>query len=330
MTMQMRKLGSQGLEVSALGLGCMGMSEFYSGRDEAEAIATIHRALELGVTLLDTADMYGPFTNEILVGKAIADRRDRVVLATKFGNVRGRNGEFLGIRGDADYVRQSCDASLKRLGVDHIDLYYQHRVDPNTPIEETVGAMADLVQAGKVRYLGLSEAAPDTIRRAHAVHPITALQTEYSLWSRDPEEAILPTVRELGIGYVAYSPLGRGFLTGQIRRIEDLAEDDYRRHSPRFQGENFQKNLDLVAEIEQMAQEKGCTPAQLALAWLLAQGEEIVPIPGTKKRARLEENLGALAVQVTPEDCARIDRILPPGAAAGERYAAPQLQALNR
>jgi aryl-alcohol dehydrogenase-like predicted oxidoreductase len=330
MTMQMRKLGSQGLEVSALGLGCMGMSEFYSGRDEAEAIATIHRALELGVTLLDTADMYGPFTNEILVGKAIADRRDRVVLATKFGNVRGRNGEFLGIRGDADYVRQACDASLKRLGVDHIDLYYQHRVDPNTPIEETVGAMADLVQAGKVRYLGLSEAAPDTIRRAHAVHPITALQTEYSLWSRDPEEAILPTVRELGIGYVAYSPLGRGFLTGQIRRIEDLAEDDYRRHSPRFQGENFQKNLDLVAEIEQMAQEKGCTPAQLALAWLLAQGEEIVPIPGTKKRARLEENLGALAVQVTPEDCARIDRILPPGAAAGERYAAPQLQALNR
>jgi aryl-alcohol dehydrogenase-like predicted oxidoreductase len=330
MTMQMRKLGSQGLEVSALGLGCMGMSEFYSGRDEAEAIATIHRALELGVTLLDTADMYGPFTNEILVGKAIADRRDRVVLATKFGNVRGRNGEFLGIRGDADYVRQACDASLKRLGVDHIELYYQHRVDPNTPIEETVGAMADLVQAGKVRYLGLSEAAPDTIRRAHAVHPITALQTEYSLWSRDPEEAILPTVRELGIGYVAYSPLGRGFLTGQIRRIEDLAEDDYRRHSPRFQGENFQKNLDLVAEIEQMAQEKGCTPAQLALAWLLAQGEEIVPIPGTKKRARLEENLGALAVQVTPEDCARIDRILPPGAAAGERYAAPQLQALNR
>jgi aryl-alcohol dehydrogenase-like predicted oxidoreductase len=308
----------------------MGMSEFYSGRDEAEAIATIHRALELGVTLLDTADMYGPFTNEILVGKAIADRRDRVVLATKFGNVRGRNGEFLGIRGDADYVRQACDASLKRLGVDHIDLYYQHRVDPNTPIEETVGAMADLVQAGKVRYLGLSEAAPDTIRRAHAVHPITALQTEYSLWSRDPEEAILPTVRELGIGYVAYSPLGRGFLTGQIRRIEDLAEDDYRRNSPRFQGENFQKNLDLVAEIEQMAQEKGCTPAQLALAWLLAQGEEIVPIPGTKKRARLEENLGALAVQVTPEDCARIDRILPPGAAAGERYAAPQLQALNR
>jgi aryl-alcohol dehydrogenase-like predicted oxidoreductase len=328
--MQTRKLGSQGLEVSALGLGCMGMSEFYSGRDEAEAVATIHRALDLGVTFLDTADMYGPFTNEVLIGKAIADRRDKVVLATKFGNVRGKNGEFLGIRGDAEYVRQACDASLKRLGVDHIDLYYQHRVDPNTPIEETVGAMAELVKAGKVRYLGLSEAAPETIRRAHAVHPITALQTEYSLWSREPENEILPTVRELGIGYVPYSPLGRGFLTGQIRRIEDLAEDDYRRSSPRFQGENFQKNLDLVQEIETMAQEKGCRPSQLALAWLLAQGEDIVPIPGTKKRSRLEENVGALDVRITAEDLARIDSILPSGAAAGARYAAPQMQALNR
>ncbi|MDY0329996.1 MAG: aldo/keto reductase [Thiomonas sp.] len=328
--MHTRKLGQEGLEVSALGLGCMGMSDFYADRDEAEALATIHRAIDLGVTFLDTADMYGPFTNEILVGKAIAGRRDRVVLATKFGNVRNEKGEFLGIRGDAEYVRQACEASLQRLGVDHIDLYYQHRVDPNTPIEETVGAMAELVKAGKVRYLGLSEAAPQTIRRAHAVHPISALQTEYSLWSREPEEEILPTVRELGIGYVAYSPLGRGFLTGQIRRIEDLPEDDYRRHSPRFQGENFQKNLDLVREIETMAREKGCTPAQLALAWLLAQGEDIVPIPGTKKRSRLEENVGALEVRISAEDRARIDRILPPGAAAGLRYDAPQMQALNR
>ena len=328
--MQMRKLGSCGLEVSALGLGCMGMSEFYGERDEAEAIATIHRAVDLGITLIETADMYGPFTNEVLVGKAIADRRDRVVMATKFGNVRGENGEFLGIRGDAAYVREACDASLRRLGVDHIDLYYQHRVDPDTPIEETVGAMAELVKAGKVRYLGLSEAAAETIRRAHAVHPITALQTEYSLWSRDPEGAVLPTVRELGIGFVAYSPLGRGFLTGRIRRIEDLAEDDYRRFSPRFQGENFRKNLDLVAEVEAMAREKGCTPAQLALAWLLAQGDDIVPIPGTRKRSRLEENVAALDVRLTPEDLARIDRILPPGAAAGARYAEAQMQALNR
>ena len=328
--MQTRKLGQEGLEVSALGLGCMGMSEFYAGRDEAEAVATVQRAIDLGVTFLDTADMYGPFTNEVLVGKAIADRRGQVILATKFGNVRGENGEFLGIRGDAEYVRQACDASLKRLGVDHIDLYYQHRVDPKTPIEETVGAMAELVKAGKVRYLGLSEAGPETIRRAHAVHPITALQTEYSLWSRDPEELILPTVRELGIGYVAYSPLGRGFLTGQIRSVDDLAEDDYRRSSPRFKGENFQKNLDLVQGIETMAREKDCTPSQLALAWLLAQGEDIVPIPGTKKRSRLEENVGAVDVQISSEDRARIDAILPPGAAAGSRYDAPQMQALNR
>jgi aryl-alcohol dehydrogenase-like predicted oxidoreductase len=328
--MQTRKLGRAGLEVAALGLGCMGMSEFYGHRDEAESIATIHRALELGVTMLDTADMYGPFTNEALVGRAIRDRRDGVVLATKFANVRGESGAYLGIRGDADYVRQACDASLKRLGVDHIDLYYQHRVDPNVPIEETIGAMADLVKAGKVRYLGMSEAAPDTVRRAHAVHPISALQTEYSLWSRDVESETLATVRELGIGYVAYSPLGRGFLTGQIKHIDDLAPDDYRRNAPRFQGDNFRKNLDLVAEVERMAGEKGCTPAQLALAWVLAQGDDIVPIPGTKRRERLEENVKALDVRLSPEDLARIDRILPPGAAAGERYAAPQMQALNR
>jgi len=328
--MKTRRLGSEGLEVSALGLGCMGMSEFYGHRDEAESIATIHRALDLGISLLDTADMYGPFTNEQLVGRAIRDRRDNVVLATKFANVRGENGEFLGIRGDADYVRQACDASLKRLGVDHIDLYYQHRVDPNVPIEETIGAMAELVKAGKVRYLGMSEAAPETLSRAHAVHPISALQTEYSLWSRDVEDRVLPKVRELGIGYVAYSPLGRGFLTGQIKRFEDLPEDDFRRHSPRFQGENFRKNLDLVAEVERMAAEKACSPAQLALAWVLAQGDDIVPIPGTKRRERLEENIKALDVKLSPEDLARIDRILPPGAAAGERYDASQMQALNK
>lgn len=328
--MKTRKLGSEGLEVSALGLGCMGMSEFYGRGDESESVATIHRALDLGINFLDTADMYGPFTNEQLVGRAIRDRRDNVVLATKFANVRGENGEFLGIRGDADYVRQACDASLKRLGVDHIDLYYQHRVDPNVPIEETIGAMAELVKAGKVRYLGMSEAAPETLIRAHAVHPISALQTEYSLWSRDVEDRILPTVRELGIGYVAYSPLGRGFLTGQIKRFEDLPEDDFRRHSPRFQGENFRKNLDLVAEVERMAEEKSCTPAQLALAWVLARGEDIVPIPGTKRRARLEDNIKALEVQLSTDDLAHIDRILPPGAAAGERYDASQMQALNK
>jgi len=316
--MQQRRLGP--LQVSALGLGCMGMSEFYGSGDEAESIATIHRAVELGVTFLDTADMYGVGRNEELVGRAIADRRDRVVLATKFGNVRGPNGERLGISGKPDYVRQACEASLRRLKVDVIDLYYQHRVDPDTPIEDTVGAMADLVRQGKVRYLGLSEAGPQTIRRAHAVHPIAALQTEYSLWSRDPEDEILPLLRELGIGFVPYSPLGRGFLTGQIRSVDDLAEDDFRRNSPRFQGENFRKNLDLVREIEAMAREKGCAPSQLALAWVLAQGEDIVPIPGTKRRRYLEENVGALDVSLTPEDLARIDRIIPPGAAAGTRY----------
>ena len=322
--MQQRQLGQ--LQVSTLGLGCMGMSEFYGNGDEAESIATIHRAIELGVTFLDTADMYGVGRNEELVGRAIADRRDKVVLATKFGNVRGPNGERLGISGKPDYVRQACEASLRRLKVDVIDLYYQHRVDPETPIEDTVGAMADLVLEGKVRYLGLSEAGPQTIRRAHAVHPITALQTEYSLWSRDPEDEILPTVRELGIGFVPYSPLGRGFLTGLIKSVDDLATDDFRRNSPRFQGENFQKNLDLVREIEAMAREKGCAPSQLTLAWVLAQGNDIVPIPGTKRRRYLEENVGALNVTLTTDDLARIDRIIPPGAAAGTRYPEPAMK----
>jgi aryl-alcohol dehydrogenase-like predicted oxidoreductase len=319
--MKTRKLGNQGLVVSELGLGCMGMSEFYSGRDENEAIATLHRAIEMGVTFLDTADMYGPFTNEKLVGRAIQDRRDQVILATKFGNVRTEDGGWAGISGKPEYVRQACDASLKRLGVDVIDLYYQHRVDPTVPIEDTVGAMAELVQQGKVRYLGLSEAAPATIRRAHAVHPISALQTEYSLWSRDPEDEILPTIRELGIGFVPYSPLGRGFLSGQITRLEDLAEDDYRRQSPRFQGENFQKNLQVVEQVRAIAQEKGATPSQLALAWLLAQGDDIVPIPGTKRRQYLEENVGATEITLTTDDLQRIDSVAPKGVAAGDRYA---------
>jgi aryl-alcohol dehydrogenase-like predicted oxidoreductase len=299
----------------------MGMSEFYGRTDEGEAIATIRRALDLGVTFLDTADMYGPFTNEKLVGRAIAGRRSDVELATKFGNVRGENGKRLGIRGDAEYVRQACDASLERLGVDHIDLYYQHRVDPNTPIEETVGAMAELVEAGKVRQLGLSEAAPETIRRAHAVHPITTLQTEYSLWSRDPEDEVLPTVRELGIGFVAYSPLGRGFLSGRIRSADDLDPDDFRHDHPRFRGENFERNLELVARVDEIAEEKGVTSAQLALAWVLHQGDDIVPIPGTKHVRYLEENVAAVDVELTADDLARIEEAFPKGATAGERYA---------
>jgi aryl-alcohol dehydrogenase-like predicted oxidoreductase len=318
--MQKRTLG-QGLEVSAMGLGCMGMSEFYGGGDEDEAIRTIHRALELGIDFLDTADMYGPFTNEKLVGRAIADRRDRVVLATKFGNVRGENGERLGIDGSPEYVRKACDASLRRLGTDHIDLYYQHRVDQTVPIEETVGAMAELVQQGKVRHLGLSEASPQTIRRAHAVHPITALQTEYSLWTRDPEAEVLPTVRELGIGFVAYSPLGRGFLTGRFRSPDDFEEGDFRTNHPRFQGENFQRNLDLVERVKAIADEKDCTPGQLALAWVLRRGEDVVPIPGTKRVPYLEENAAAAGVELTDEDIARLDEVAPMGVAAGERYA---------
>jgi aryl-alcohol dehydrogenase-like predicted oxidoreductase len=318
--MQSRTLGSQGLRVSTLGLGCMGMSEFYIGRDDAESIATIHRALDLGIDFLDTADMYGPFTNERLVGRAIRGRRDGVVLATKFGNQRGEDGSFLGVNGRPEYVRRSCDGSLQRLGVDHIDLYYQHRVDRTVPIEETVGAMADLIREGKVRYLGLSEASPQTISRAHREHPITALQTEYSLWTRDPEDEVLPLCRELGIGFVAYSPLGRGFLTGRFRTFEDLPEDDYRRNSPRFQGENFQRNLDLVERVEKIARRKKCTPAQLALAWLLAQGEDIVPIPGTKQRRYLEQNVGALDVELTPADLEHIEEVAPRGVAAGDRY----------
>lgn len=327
--MQRRRLGRNGPEVSAIGLGCMGMSEFYGAGDDAESIATIHLAFERGIDFLDTADMYGPFKNEELVGRAIADRRDRVFLATKFGNVRGQEGEFLGVRGDPAYVRSACEASLKRLGVETIDLYYQHRVDKNVPIEETVGEMARLKEEGKIRFLGLSEAAPETIRRAHAVHPITALQTEYSLWSRDAEAELLPTVRELGIGYVAYSPLGRGFLTGQITRPEDFPEGDTRRNHPRFQGENFARNIALVHELEGMAQAKGCTAAQLALAWVLARGQDIVPIPGTKRRNYLEQNIAATELRLSEEELRRLDRILPPGAAAGDRYHERGMEQIN-
>ncbi len=329
--MKHRNLGSEGLVVSELGLGCMGMSEFYGTTDEDESIATIHRAIEVGVTFLDTADIYGPFTNEKLVGKAVADRREQVVIATKFGNVRGEDGSFQGVSGQPDYVRECCDASLQRLGIDHIDLYYQHRVDPDTPIEETIGAMAELVEAGKVRYLGMSEAGVETIRKAHAVHPISALQSEYSLFTRDLEDEVLPAIRELGIGFVPYSPLGRGFLTGRFKTIEDMPENDTRSaRFPRFAEENFMKNVALADKVREVADDKGVTPGQLALAWLLAQGEDIVPIPGTKRRKYLEENAGAADVTLTGEDLRRIEEAIPKGAAAGERYTEKMMLAVGR
>jgi aryl-alcohol dehydrogenase-like predicted oxidoreductase len=328
--MKIRKLGSQGLTVSEIGLGCMGMSEFYGASDDLESIATIHRALDLGVTMLDTADMYGPFKNERLVGEAIRDRRDRVIIATKFANMRGEDGSFLGVNGKPEYVRQACDASLQRLGVDVIDLYYQHRVDPTVPIEETIGAMAELVKQGKVRYLGMSEAAPATIRRAHAVHPITALQTEYSLWSRDSEDEILATVRELGIGFVAYSPLGRGFLSGTITSLDDLAENDFRRYSPRFQGENFAKNLQVVEKVKAIAAAKNVTPSQLALAWVLAQGDDIVPIPGTRRQKNLEENVAATDITLTADELQQIEAVAPKGFTSGDRYPTAHMSSLNR
>lgn len=329
--MRQRKLGRGGPVVSALGLGCMGMSEFYGRGDDTESIATIHRAMDLGITFFDTADIYGPFTNEELLGRAIRGRRDRVVIATKFGILRDPgNAGFRGVSGKPDYVKKSCEASLRRLAVGCIDLYYQHRPDPETPIEDTVGAMAELVRQGKVRYIGLSEAGPDTIRQAHKVHPITALQSEYSLWTRDPEEKVLPVCRELGIGFVPYSPLGRGFLTGQIKRFEDLPPDDYRRTAPRFQGENFQRNLDLVGRVTEIARDKGCTPGQLALAWVLAQGQHIVPIPGTKRRKYLQENVDSLEVMLTADDLERIDEVVPKNAAAGSRYPEAMMKLLNK